>query len=633
MFKIKFKVGLRIKSIFIVCFSAAMIIISLLFYVLPEHDKQERISLKQASQQHLQTLSIAVVSSLLKRQYAALYELMDNQKRANSNWKSLVLEIEDGFKIYPLSDEKIETGKDDIFIETDILFLDEKLGKISLVINIAKDLEKTHLLLYKNILIVLALLFLLLLFILLFIEKTITHPLAKLNNAFIQMANKNYSYELPEIRHDEVGEVINGFKLMRDKLYSDEMEFNALYENEKKMSEKLRFMMSDLEVAREEAEQASRTKSEFLANMSHEIRTPMNAIINLVQLSLEEKDFEKQHYYLTQVSDSSSLLLNIINDILDFSKIEAGKLAISKIPFDLHRMLKVIENIFSLKAEEKGLVIQFINDKDLPVALIGDDLRLKQILINLIGNAIKFTEKGSVTVTSHVLAYSEENYALIKFSIRDTGIGVAKEKLPKLFTAFVQAEDATTRQFGGSGLGLTISQSLAKLLGGKLSAESELGKGSCFYVQLPFEIDTAPSTDIKRIDIKPSFDLTGTHLLIAEDNKTNRLVLEAILNQEKISFDMAHNGQEALDFLKNNRYDAVLMDVQMPILNGLDATKKIRCSNEHYHNIPIIAMTAYAIDGDKEKCLESGMNAYVSKPIDRDNFLAILKQQLSIKSV
>ena len=385
----------------------------------------------------------------------------------------------------------------------------------------------------------------------------------------------------------------------------------------------------ELKQAKQEAEKATRAKSEFLANMSHEIRTPMNAIINLVKLSVDESDTQKQHYYLSQVIDSSELLLNIINDILDFSKIEAGKLTLDKKPFKLTKLLENLKNVFSLKAEEKGIELKFIQDKNLPDGLMGDDLRLKQILINLISNAIKFTQKGFVNVDVKLLAQSETGFALIKFSITDSGIGIAQEKLPQLFEAFIQAEDSTTRQFGGSGLGLTISKRLVELLGGKLNASSKLYEGSCFYFQLPFQITTELPIETHAASIEKTVEIKGKYLLIVEDNKINRLVLKIILEQEGILFDMACNGQEALDCLEKRCYDAVLMDVQMPVLNGIDATKRIRSSNASYQNIPIIAMTAYALEDERKKILQSGMNAYVSKPINKDNFLNILRQLLA----
>jgi PAS domain S-box-containing protein len=370
---------------------------------------------------------------------------------------------------------------------------------------------------------------------------------------------------------------------------------------------------------------ACKAKSDFLANMSHEIRTPMNAIVNLVRLSLGEQNSQKRDYYLEQTVQASKLLLSLINDILDFSQIEAGKLTINPVPFNLTDLLRVLENTFSLQAQDKGLSLTFSQDENLPADLIGDDLRVEQILINLINNALKFTRQGAVEIRSQLISRNEDDSVLVKFSVKDSGIGIAKEKLPQLFHPFTQAETSITREFGGTGLGLSISYNLVELLGGKLNAESELGQGSCFHFEVPFKINLQPNYVPKPVDtVAREKCFTGKHLLIVEDSEINRLVLGAILEEEKISFDEAENGVQALELLKNHHYDAILMDVQMPVMDGIEATKRIRQSKEIYNNIPIIAMTACAISGDKERFLNVGMDAYIPKAIDIDEFLETL---------
>ena len=376
------------------------------------------------------------------------------------------------------------------------------------------------------------------------------------------------------------------------------------------------------------AEAATLAKSEFLANMSHEIRTPMNAVIGLTHLVLQTGLTGKQKDYLRKIQFSADILLGIVNDILDFSKVEAGKLTIESVNFDLEKVLNNVANLTVPKAAEKGIEILFSINDDIPPLLVGDPLRLQQVIANLTDNAIKFTEKGSIVIGVEKLETSG-NRVKLKFSVRDTGIGLTQEQISALFKAFTQADASTTREYGGTGLGLAICRRLVEMQGGEISVESEPGKGSIFFFTLVYDISANKEADDAGKKIKDRDKLNqirGARILLVEDNEINQQVAVELLEQKGLIVDIAGDGKEAVEMVRMaNKYDAVLMDIQMPVMGGFEATDRIRdLAQDPQSSIPIIAMTAHAMSGDREKSMEAGMNDHVTKPIDPDQLFSTL---------
>jgi len=371
-------------------------------------------------------------------------------------------------------------------------------------------------------------------------------------------------------------------------------------------------------IAKKNAEKTAQVKSQFLANMSHEIRTPLNGIIGLSHLLEKTELSEKQRSYINAISRSSAQLMGIINDVLDLSKIEAGKMDSIKTEFDMHDLLRSVVSVLEIRANEKNLSFFSEIDSDVPQFVIGDEIHLNQIMYNILGNAIKFTEKGEVKLKVSLIEDFDDEKT-IQFTITDSGIGMDEEVKEKIFDAFTQAESETTRKFGGTGLGLAIVQNLVELQGGTIDVKSKLNHGSCFTIRLKYLEANGNSIDSKVKQEDNFLHLDGLRVLMVEDNLVNQMVTKDLLVEKGVEVLVAENGQIALDILHNEQFDIILMDMQMPVMDGFQAMQRIRDSDDQQlKHIPILALTANVIQTEINKCYEFGANDYLSKPFKPD---------------
>ena len=464
-----------------------------------------------------------------------------------------------------------------------------------------------------------------------FTTRLLARPLSLLQAGIMAVRNGRLEPIQVSKTGDEIEFVGESFNRMIEVLAESQREIR---QHQELLEQRIRERTEKLEDATHVAEAASEAKSEFLANISHELRTPMNGVIGMIDVTLETPLTAEQAENLRTAQRCAYSLLSLLNEVLDLAKIEAGKMQLERIPFELRTLLHDCVKSHEPAAIRKGVALEAEISPGVPEHAIGDPLRIRQITDNLLSNAVKFTECGSVLLSADG-SESESGDFVLQLLVRDTGVGIPGDKLTHIFEKFTQADGSISRKYGGTGLGLAITRKLVELHCGQIRVESEIGVGASFFVTLPsgISINTARREHSKALPI-PALDRPigdALRILVVEDNQVNQKVVTAILRKRGFEIAVANDGREAISKLETGEFDLILMDVQMPVLDGLEATHLIR-QDARWSGLPIVAMTAHAMNGDRERCLEAGMDGYIAKPVHPSDLVHTIEQFLRVRA-
>ncbi len=585
-------------------------------------------SAKLANAQQARTLgSVAegVVPLMLENQLANIYDNLDKVREANPDWVQLVLLDSNQQHLYPFDAEALMPTSDTHYHIRQPVVADVVIGEIIAVYDFSQAADDIRTQGTQLLLLMLAGLVLVGVMLGGVMHLFVLRPVHLLATASNALSEGDYDTALPNTRPDEIGTLVTSFANMRQTIQESQA---SLAENNKQLLKE-----------KERAEAANLAKSDFLANMSHELRTPMNGIIGLSQMLLDTSLNEEQSESIRAVYRSSEGLLLLLNDLLDFSKIEADELTLEDIPFNMHRTLKECLDLLEPLATRKQVRLDYQYSPVAPNHIIGDSARIRQIVTNLVGNAIKFTDEGFVKLDISAQRHNEHQ-ATISFRIDDTGIGIPPEHTHHIFEKFTQANTSTARKYGGTGLGLAICKKLVGLMGGEIGVDSVSGRGSSFWFTLPVTLPDSETIDYLKEQQTATTTLKqgalpapilNKRLIVIDDHPINLLFAKKLLVKLGFEYiDTAHNGKLALEMINQNQYDMIITDCQMPEMDGYEVSRHIREREAGTDKrIPIAAMTANAMVGDRDKCLEAGMDDYLSKPINTDKLTDVLLRWLS----